>query len=105
MHILWESTVYVGKYTIPCLICGRKSLPRRLRGNQFLLAVVYNQAGQVVGEACQECMQADPKEIQIRLRERLEALQAQLANLEALTQEPLTLPSLEAEFCSHRLLS
>ncbi|KGF72354.1 hypothetical protein DO97_09720 [Neosynechococcus sphagnicola sy1] len=101
MKIQWEPSVYVGNAPVRCAICGDRAHPIRLRGSHYLLAVVYNAQGQVCGEVCRPCIAMGVPGIQERLQERINHLQTQIQELQALAAEPMEVPSLEEEFNSY----
>lgn len=101
MRIKWEQSVYVGQVPVCCAICGGQARPIRTRGNQYLLAVVYDDRGSAQGEVCRDCLAAGSNGIKDRLQERIQSLQSQLAELQTLVQEDFQVPSLEEEFHSY----
>jgi hypothetical protein len=101
MKICWEPSVYVGQAPTICIICSCRAEPVRVRGSQYLIAVVYDDHGTLRGEACRSCAHSSPHQIHECLQERITSLQAQLTELQAMASEPVQTPSLEAEFKSH----
>ncbi|GAB4386446.1 MAG: hypothetical protein Kow00121_53060 [Elainellaceae cyanobacterium] len=102
MRIVWEPSVYVGNAPVFCTICGRRSYPVRNQQNQLLLAVIYNQQGVALGEACRDCVGAGPAGIQTRLQERIQSLQNKIDELQVLAEAEIQTPSLEQEFQIYR---
>lgn len=102
MRIVWEQSVYIGNVPVFCTICGRRSHPVRNRQNQLLLAVIYNQQGVALGEACRDCVASGSTGIQERLQERLEELQVKINELQMLAETEIQTPSLEQEFQIYR---
>ncbi|NJN59435.1 MAG: hypothetical protein HC879_19040 [Leptolyngbyaceae cyanobacterium SL_5_9] len=102
MKIVWEPSVYIGNAPVFCTICGRRAYPLRTRGNQLLLAVIYDRHEVVRGEACRDCVASGPTGIKTRLQERIQSLQAQVSELQEMTHEEMQTPSLEQEFQVHR---
>ncbi len=98
MRIVWEPCIYGGTVHVPCIICGQRAAPVQGRGEQVLLAVVYNDQGRVYGEACRSCVALGVQGIQDCLQERIASLQAQLRDLQELNQGDIQLPTLEEEF-------
>ncbi|WP_218082223.1 hypothetical protein [Anthocerotibacter panamensis] len=98
MRIVWEASVYVGQAPLYCILCGYRTQPIRAKGNQALLAVVYNDQGIVCGEACRDCVRAGAEAIRTQLQERIQGLEAQVRGLEALAAEEVCIPTLEEEF-------
>jgi len=98
MKIVWEQSIYVGNAPVFCSICGRQSYPIRNPKNQLLLAVIYDNQGVVLGEACRDCVAAGSSGIQSRLQERIQSLQNKVADLQALAETEIQTPSLEQEF-------
>lgn len=101
MKIVWEQSVYIGNAPVFCVICGHRSYPVRSRRNQLLLAVLYDKRGVASGEVCRDCVAAGPSGIQLRLQERIQALQAKVAELEGFADAEIQTPSLEQEFQIH----
>lgn len=101
MKIVWEQSVYVGNAPVFCAICGHRSYPVRGRRNQLLLAVIYDQRGVACGEVCRDCVAAGSAGIQLRLQERLQTLQAKVAELQEFAEVEIQTPSLEQEFQIH----
>ncbi|MDX2270886.1 MAG: hypothetical protein NW237_02915 [Cyanobacteriota bacterium] len=97
MKIVWEQSIYGGSSPIPCLICGRWVNPQRGRGQPSLIAVIYNDQGRIYGEACRSCVALGANNIKSYLQERITRLQAQLQDLQELSQGEVELPTLEAE--------
>lgn len=102
MKIVWEQSIYFGNAPVFCSICGHRAYPVRSGTNQLLLAVIYDCNGKVRGEACMDCVASGSEGITTRLSERLQTLRAKVADLEALAQEEMQIPSLEEEFRMHR---
>lgn len=102
MKIVWEQSIYVGNAPVFCTICGCRSHPIRNQQNQLLLAVIYNQQGVALGEACRDCVLAGSDGIRTRLQERIQALQTKIDELQVLAQEKIETPSLEQEFRAYR---
>jgi hypothetical protein len=102
MKIVWEPSVYIGNAPVFCTLCGHRSYPLRVKGNQLLLAVIYDRQGVVRGEACRDCVAAGSAEIKIRLQERIQALQDQVSELQEMAHADIQTPSLEQEFQVHR---
>jgi hypothetical protein len=102
MKIVWERSIYFGNTPVPCAICGRWSAQVQTKTQQILLAVVYNDAGVVVGEACRSCVSLGTTGIQELIQERIASLQAQLQDLQDLAQGTVELPTLEQELEAYR---
>jgi hypothetical protein len=98
VRVVWESTIYGGKAPIPCVLCGQRFHPLRLRTHLYLLAVVYNDHNRMVGESCRDCLRSGAEGIRTHLSERLQQLEKQVEELQTLAQEEIYLPSLEEEF-------
>jgi hypothetical protein len=102
MKIVWEPSIYVGNAPVFCTICGRRSHPVRSKQNQFLLAVIYNDQDVALGEACRDCVSVGTEGIRARLQERIQSLEAQLAELKMFAEADIQTPSLEQEFRVYR---
>lgn len=100
MKIVWETSAYSGGLFL-CIICGQRSSSLQGRLGKSLIAVVYNQAGQVYGEACLSCVNSGAAGIKQSLKERIIALQKQLQDLEDLNQGDIEVPTLEQEWRAH----
>jgi hypothetical protein len=98
LKIRWEPSVYVGQAPVFCVVCGYQARPMRVRGGQYLLAIVYNDQDIVYGEACRSCVASGPHEIRERLQERINTLQSKLRDLQMLVAEDVQVPTLEEEF-------
>jgi len=101
VKIVWEQSVYIGNAPVFCAICGHRAYPVRTRRNQLMLAVLYNKHGVMQGEACRDCVASGSLEIKARLQERIEKLQHQMNELQAMVQSEIETPSLEEEFQFH----
>ncbi len=97
MKIVWEPCIYGTQTPVPCVICGQRFAPPVTRGQQAMLAVVYDHEGRIFGEACRSCVRLGADGIRAYLQERIATLQAQVQDLQHLTQEDISLPSLEEE--------
>lgn len=102
MKIVWEQSIYVGNAPVFCSICGRQSYPVRNQKNQLLLAVIYDQQGVALGEACRDCVATGSAGIRSRLQERIQSLQDKIADLQTLADAEIQTPSLEQEFHVYR---
>lgn len=102
MKIVWEQSIYVGNAPVFCTICGCRSYPIRNQRNQLLLAVIYNQQGVALGEACRDCVVSGSDGIRTRLQERIQTLQTKIDELHMLAKEDIQTPSLEQEFRAYR---
>jgi hypothetical protein len=102
MRIVWEPSIYVGNAPVFCTLCGQRSYPVRSQKNQFLLAVIYNDRGVALGEACRDCVAAGTEGIHSRLQERIQSLEAKVAELRTFAEAEIQTPSLEQEFQVHR---
>ncbi|WAL58393.1 hypothetical protein [Thermocoleostomius sinensis] len=102
MKIVWEQSIYVGNAPVFCSICGCQSYPVRNQNNQLLLAVIYNKQGVALGEACRDCVASGSVGIRSRLEERIQSLQAKIAELQTLAETEIQTPSLEQEFQAYR---
>jgi hypothetical protein len=67
-----------------------------------LLAVIYNDRGVALGEACRDCVAAGTEGIQARLQERIQSLEAKITELKTFAEAEIQTPSLEQEFQVHR---
>lgn len=97
MKIVWEPCIYGGNVPVPCLICGRRTPPTQTKAGRTMLAVIYDDQGRVVGEACRSCVNMGAQGINAVVRERCEYLQAQLKVLQDLSKTEVRIPSLEEE--------
>lgn len=102
MKIVWEQSIYVGNAPVFCSICGCQSYPIRNQKNQLLLAVIYDQRGVALGEACRDCVAAGSAGIRSRLQERIQSLQNKITQLQTLAEAEIQTPSLEQEFHVYR---
>lgn len=102
MKIIWETSIYVGNAPVFCTICGCRSYPVKSQQNQFLLAVIYDDRGVALGEACRDCVAAGTEGIRARLQERIESLEAKIAELQMFADSDIQTPSLEQEFQVYR---
>ena len=103
MKIVWEPSIYVGNAPVFCTICGCRSYPVRSRQqNQLLLAIIYNDRGVALGEACRDCVAGGTEGIRIRLQERIQSLEAKISELKAFAEADIQTPSLEQEFQVYR---
>jgi hypothetical protein len=101
VRIVWERSVYGGKAPVPCVLCGQRFHPLPTRGRLYVLAIVYNDQGRMVGEACRDCLCSGSAAIRAHLQERLRVIEQQQRELKALLQEDILLPTVEEEFNSH----
>jgi hypothetical protein len=101
VKIVWERSIYAGNGRVPCIICGGWVTPIQRKGQQVLLAVVYNDRGQIYGEICRSCLSLGAKGIKEYLRERIARLRRQLQDLEELEREEVQLPTLEQELSAY----
>ncbi len=101
MRVVWERSIYGGNGRVPCIVCGGWAAPIPKKGQQVLLAVVYNDRGQIYGEICRSCLSLGPKGIKEYLRERIARLRKQLEDLEELEQGEVQLPTLEQELSAY----
>ncbi|NJM00363.1 MAG: hypothetical protein HC829_09140 [Bacteroidales bacterium] len=97
MKIAWEPCIYGVQTPVPCVICGQRSAPTATRGQQAMLAVVYDHEGRIFGEACRSCVRLGADGIRAYLQERIATLQSQVQDLQHLNQGEISLPSLEEE--------
>ncbi len=79
-----------------CLICGSIYHLRTAR------ASVYSQQGIEYGDICPACLELGCEGIKARLLVNLQQLRELANELEALSREPVQIPSLEAEFQPYR---
>jgi len=101
VKIVWEQSVYIGNAPVFCAICGHRAYPVRTRRNRLMLAVLYDDRDVMQGEACRDCVTSGSAEIKTRLQERIEKLQQQMNELQAMAQSEIETPSLEEEFQFH----
>ncbi|MEN9212102.1 MAG: hypothetical protein Q6K80_04965 [Thermostichus sp. DG_1_6_bins_120] len=101
VRIVWERSIYGGNGRVPCIICGGWANPIQRRGHQVLVAVVYNDRGQVYGEACRSCVNLGAQGIKEYLQERIARLRNQLQDLQELEQGEVELPTLEEELSAY----
>jgi hypothetical protein len=101
VRIVWERSIYGGNGRVPCIICGGWANPIQKKGHQVLLAVVYNDRGQIYGEVCRSCLGLGAKGIKECLQERIARLRKQLEDLEELEQGEVQLPTLEQELSAY----
>jgi hypothetical protein len=62
-----------------------------------MLAVIYDDHGRVLGEACRSCVNLGAQGIRTLAQERCERLQAELKVMEELSEIEVKIPSLEEE--------